>query len=190
MCPHAKPPLPLSSPSHAQLGTCALAAIGAVFALCGAAAARETSNATLKKQISFDLSALAAALFLPSQQSVNDARAAAIVSECVSELLQRCGQWAPVLEQTLHINASVALFDLIAKVHHPHMSACVDTILPVVCEICCHFDVLHRGAGARMLMHVMSNADKVLLRLHSDRILKVRKFACRVCSFERCLMHP
>ena len=188
VCPHATPLLPLSAPSHAQLGTCALASVGAVFALCCAAAAREASNEALRKQIAFDLSVLAAALCLPSQQPIDDARALAIESECVSELLQRSGQWAPIFEQTLHLNAAVSLCELVTKAHHPHMTVCVDTILPVVCEICCHFDAVHRGAGARALMHVLSHADKVVLRLHTDRILKVHKLTrgMHICDLFAC----
>jgi hypothetical protein len=192
---HLRPPgdplLPLVSLSNTQLDTCALASIGALFALCYAAAARHPSHSALSSQISSDLQTLAAALYtLPQQNFSNEARAAASISECVSELLRRSGHWAVILEQTLHMHAVGALCQLVAKVQHPHMSACTDAILPVICDICCHFDASHRGAGARALLHIMSHADKVVLRLHKDRVLKVcgALCECTAISYGRCLL--
>jgi hypothetical protein len=175
--------LPLVSPSNAQLDNCALASIGALFALCQTAAARKTSHPTLSLQISSDLSTLAATLYVHSEKKrIDEARATASVSECVSELLQRSGQWAPILEQTLHIHAVDALCQLVTKVIHPNMSACADAVLPVICDICCHFDASHRGAGALALLHIMSHSDKVVLRLHKDRILKVHSAPIMYCD--------
>ena len=174
MHPRAQPLLPLLSPQNAQFGTCPLASIGALFALCHAAASPPASLPMLNAQIASELSALAVALCdQPQQQAFNQARLPALLSECVSELLRRCGHWAPILEQTLHTRAVDAIHQLVTKVSHPHMSACTDAILPVICEICCHFDAAHRGTGARALAHALSHADKLILRLHKDRILKV-----------------
>jgi hypothetical protein len=172
--PSADPLIPLVEPSIAAPDTCALASIGALLALSYAAAARPSPIETLSSQISFDISTLAAALFASKQHSSNVACSVDIVSEFVSEILRRCSVWAHVLETTLHQHAVLAIHKLVSQVMHPHMSSCVDAILPTICDICCHFDVAHRGTGARTLMHVMSQADKVILRQHKDRILKVR----------------
>jgi hypothetical protein len=96
-----------------------------------------------------------------------------MLSQCIAEMLRRSGDWAGRLEQSLHASAAAAICDLVAQVKHPHMSACADVVLPVVCEVCCHFDAVHRGFGARALMNFMCEADKVVLRLHKDIILKV-----------------
>ncbi len=172
ICPYVEP---IVAPSTAGLGSCFLASIGAVFALSYTAATRDTCDAALSSQLSLDLSMLASALFARPENSLNDVCSHSIRSECVSAMLHRCHEWAPILEQTLHLNAAVAIHQLVSQVHHPHMSACVDAILPVICEICGHFDVTHRGAGARALLHVVSQANKVVVRQHKDRILKVRR---------------
>jgi hypothetical protein len=176
ICPYVEPKV---APSTAALGSCFLASIGAVFALSYTAATRDAGDAAQRSQLSLDLSSLASALFTPSDNSSNDICSHAITSQCVSAMLQRCHEWARVLEQTLHLNAVIAIQELVAQVHHSHMSACVDAILPVICDICGHFDVAHRGTGARALLHVMSHANKVVLRQHKDCILKVR------CAFKR-----
>jgi hypothetical protein len=174
MNPSVYPSLLIVSPCNAQIGTCPLASIGALVALCYAAAAQPAPPQTLHAQISSELTVLAAALYVrPQQQTADHAGFPAAVSKCVSDLLQRSGQWAAVLEQSLHQRAADAIYQLVAKVEHPHMSACIDAVLPVICEICCHFDATHRGIGARALLHVMSHADKLILRLHKDLILKV-----------------
>ncbi len=173
ICPNADPIIPLVAPSNARLGGCALASIGAIVAMNYAAAERDASNTTLSSQILSDLSTLSAALFAPTEKSLSETRSAAVLSETISELLRRSVDWAPVLEQSLHAHAVAAIQQLVSRVTHPHMSSCVDAILPVICEICCHYDVAHRGVGARCLLHVMSQADKVVLRQHKDRILKV-----------------
>ena len=175
-CPYAEP---IVAPSTAGLGSCFLASIGAVFALSYTAATRDTCDSALSSQLSRDLSLLASALFARSENSLSDDCSQTIRSECVSAMLQRCHEWAPVLEHTLHLNAAIAIHELVSHVHHPHMSACIDAILPVICEICGHFDVTHRGAGARALLHVLSQANKVVVRQHKDRILKVG------CAFTR-----